>query len=89
MAEQSPLPPDPAAVDAVIMREPCTECGEASFGYVTDGNRGGHHITAVVEYHADACPVLANGPYIIATMPRSAVEVAGQLIDGIFGYAGA
>ena len=52
------------------MREPCTECGEASFGYFTADDRGGHLITAVVEYHADACPLLANGPYVIATMPR-------------------
>ena len=71
------------------MREPCTECSEASFGYVTADNRGGHLITAVVEYHADACPVIANGPYVIAVMPRSAVELAGQVIGGIFGQAGA
>ena len=70
------------------MREPCTECSEASFGYVTADNRGGHLITAVVEYHSDACPLLANGPHVIATMPRSAVELAGQVIDGIFGKVG-
>jgi hypothetical protein len=85
MPEQTPCPLHPAAVDAVIMREPCTECGEVSFGYVTADNRGGHLITAVVAYHADACPVLANGPYVIVTMPRSAVELASQVIDGIFG----
>ena len=76
MPEQAPFLPGPAAVDAVIMREPCTECGEASFGYVTADNRGGPLITAVVEYHAGARPLLANGPYVIATMPGPAVELA-------------
>jgi hypothetical protein len=86
MPQQTPFPPDPAAVDAVIMRELCTECGEASFGYVTADNRGAISSLPVVEYHADACPVLANGPHVIATMPRSAIELASQVIGGIFGW---
>ena len=78
------LPPDPPAVTAVIMREPCEWCGESAFGYVTGAEFGGLEVTAVTEYHEDSCPVLVNGGFAIITMPRSAVPLAGQITDAIF-----
>jgi hypothetical protein len=83
--ESGELPPTPAAVDAVIMREPCKECGEAAFGYVTCGELDGREMHAVTEYHEDSCPVLKDGAFVILTMPGSAVPLAGQITDAIFG----
>jgi hypothetical protein len=78
------LPPEPAAVKAVIMREPCEWCGESAFGYVTGGAMGALEVTAVTEYHEDACPVLQDGGFVIVTMPRSTVPLAGQITEAIF-----
>jgi hypothetical protein len=83
--EPQPLPPGPGAVDAVTMREPCGECGESAFGYVTCGQPGGREVHAITEYHDDACPVVKDGAVVILTMPGSAVPLTGQITDAIFG----
>lgn len=78
-------PPNPAAVDAVIMRDPCADCGSASFGYVTAGDVGGHLVTAITEYHEDGCGVLKDGAFAILTLPHSAVRLAGEMTEGLLG----
>ena len=83
--EPQPLPPNPGAVDAVITREPCAERGEAAFGYLTCGQPGGREVPAITGYHDDACPVVKDGAVVILTMPGSAVPLAGQITDAIFG----
>ena len=83
--EPQPPPPNPGAADAVTMREPCRECGESAFGYLTCGQLGGREVHAIAEYHHDACPVLKDGAVVILTMPGSAVPLAGHITDAIFG----
>ena len=78
------LPPDPPIVAAVIMREPCGECHESAFGYVTAGHMGGHAVTAATEYHKPDCPVTASGIAVIITAPITDVPFAGELTERIF-----
>lgn len=84
MPDEVHFPPDPEAVTAVIQRDPCPECRESAFGWVTADDRGAVTVTAVAEYHADNCTVLRHGGYVIAVMPLSAVTLAGEMIKAMF-----
>ncbi len=76
--------PDPPAISAVIHRDPCEHCGENAFGWASLDERAdechGQVVSRIAEYHRDDCSLSANGSYIVATVPVSQVQVAGEML---------
>jgi hypothetical protein len=75
------LSADPAAITAVIDRQPCAQCGVRSFVWVGAIEYDELRVTQIAEYHRGGCPLLAHGGYVIATVPVSEAHLAGLLLE--------
>jgi hypothetical protein len=72
----------PAALQVIINEfgSPCPQCQSGGFGFLTECRMDEWPVHFLVLWHADTCPSVTSGGYIIANLPETALKTG----DAIF-----
>ena len=75
----------PAAVAAVINETgtACPDCTTSGFGFVTEYRMDDRPVHLVIVWHADTCPAMARGGYLIAALPETALKTGAAISDAL------
>lgn len=73
----------PAALEAIISEtgSACPDCNTGGFGFAAEYRMDERPVHFLVLWHADTCPSLASGGYVIANLPETALKTG----DAMFG----
>jgi hypothetical protein len=75
----------PPAVIAVINETgtACPDCTTSGFGFVSEYRMDERPVHLVIVWHADTCPSMARGGYLIAALPETALKTGAAISDAL------
>jgi hypothetical protein len=61
----------------------CPDCDTSGFGMITEYRMDERAVHFVVLWHADTCPSLINGGYLIANLPQTSLKTGIAITDAL------
>ena len=75
----------PPAVIAVVNEtgSACPDCATSGFGFVSEYRMDERPVHLVIVWHADRCPSMVRGGYLIAALPETALKTGAAISDAL------